>query len=151
MGAVLREEGGDEGVGDGFEGAVGQGEDESAPIEEIVGGFLRLAFARAKGDKGGKDVERERGDDQFAITDLIRDDARDDDAEAKAGKAGAADGAELRAGEAEVSGPIREDAAANGEADAGGENGHETREEQAFGIGGDAGLVAHDLLEWGFL
>ena len=77
---------------------------------------------------------RKRGDDQLAVADLVHDHAADDDAEAEAGEARAADGAELGAGEAEFRRPVVEDAAANGEADAGGENGHEAGPEEPFGI-----------------
>ena len=76
----------------------------------------------------------ERRDDQLAVADLVDDQAADDDAEAEPGEAGAADGAQLRAGKAEFSGPRRENGAADGEADAGRENGDETRPEQTLGV-----------------
>ena len=41
-------------------------------------------------------MEQERRDDQLAVADLVHDHAADDDAEAEAGEARAADGAELR-------------------------------------------------------
>ena len=103
-------------------------------IQEQVRGVLRLSFRRGEGDEGGQDVEQERGDDQLAVADPVDDDAADDDAEAEAGETGAADGAELRAGEAEVSGPVGQDAAADAEADAGGQNGQEAGPEQALGV-----------------
>ena len=121
--AVAREQRGDERVGDRFERAVRQREDERADVEEQVGGVLRLALGRGKGDERRQHVEQERGHDQLAVADLVDDDAADDDAEAEAGEAGAADGAELRAGEAEIGGPVRQDAAADAGADGGGENG----------------------------
>ena len=46
-------------------------------------------------------------------------------------KSGAADGAELRASEAEFLAPVVKNAAADGEAHAGGENGHESSPEEA--------------------
>ena len=90
-------------------------------------------------------MEQERGDDQLAVADLVDDDAADDDAETEAGEAGAADGAELRAGEAELGGPVGEDAAADAEADAGGENGQEAGPEQALGVWCD-GFVAYSRI-----
>ena len=145
--AVVREERGDERVGHGFERAVGQGEDERAQVEKHVGGVLRLSLGRRKRDEGRQHVEQERRDDQLAVADLVDDDAADDDAEAEAGETGAADGAELRAGEAEVSGPVGQDAAADAEADAGGENGQEAGPQQALGVRcGDFGAysrIAH--------
>ncbi len=137
MGAVIREEGGDQRIGHGFQRAVRIGENEHAPKEQIVGIVRR---ARAEGDERREDVADERQGDQFAVADLIHDDAADDDAEAEAGETRAADGAELRAGEAELLAPVIENAAANGEADAGGEDGHEAGPEQAFGVGRDAGV-----------
>ena len=122
MRAVLREQRGDERVRDRLERAVRQGKDERADVEIQVCGRLRLPFGRGKGDEGRQHVEREGGDDQFAVADFVDDDAADDDAEAETGEAGAADGAKLRTGEAEVGGPVRQDAAANAGADAGRKN-----------------------------
>ena len=90
-------------------------------------------------------MEQERGDDQLAVADPVDDDAADDDAETEAGETGAADGAELRAGEPEVSGPVGQDAAANAEPDAGGQNGQEAGPEQAGGIRRDW-FVAHSSI-----
>jgi hypothetical protein len=56
---------------------------------------------------------------KFAVADLVHDHAADDDAEAKSGETRAADCAELRPGEAEILAPVGEDAATDGEADAG--------------------------------
>ena len=109
-------------------------EQERAEVEEHVGRRLRLSRGRAERDERRQHVEQERGDDQLAVADLVDHDAADDDAEAEAGEAGAADVAELRAGEAEFRGPIGEDAAADAEADARGENGHEACPQQALGV-----------------
>ncbi len=79
-------------------------------------------------------MHHEGRDDQLAVADLVDDEAADDDAETEAGEAGAADGAELRAGEAELRGPRRQDAAANREADAGRENGQEACPQEALGV-----------------
>ena len=138
--AVVREERRDERVGHRFERAVRQREDERSQVEEHVRRVLRLSLGRGKGDEGREHVEQERGDDQLAVADLVDDEAADDDAETEAGEPRAADGAELRAGETELCGPVGQDAAANGEADAGGENGQEACPEQALGVRcGDVG------------
>ena len=110
-----------------------------------------MAGPGRKGDDRGEDVQHKRGDDQFAVADLVRDDAADDDAEAEAGEAGAADVAELRRREAELAAPVGENAAANGEADAGGKNGHETGQEQAFGVGRDSFVAGLNIthIGWG--
>ena len=142
---LLREQRRDQRVGDRFERAVGEREDERAEVQEQVGGVLRLSLGRGKRDEGRQHVEQERGDDQLAVADLVDDDAADDDAEAEAGETGAADGAELRAGEAEVGGPVGQDAAADGEADAGGENGQEAGPQQALGVRRD-GFVPHSSI-----
>ena len=53
---------------------------------------------------------------------------------------GAGDLPELRAGETELGAPVGENAAADAEAHAGGENGRETGPEQTTSVGGDAVL-----------
>ncbi len=79
-------------------------------------------------------MQQEGRDDQLAVADLVDDHAADDDAEAEAGETGAADGAELRAGEAELRGPVGQDAAADGEADARREDGHEAGPQEPLGV-----------------
>ena len=56
---LLGEKRRDEGICDGFEGAIGEGEQEHAPVEEIVSIFRG---ACAEGDDSGEDVA-EQGDD----------------------------------------------------------------------------------------
>ena len=114
-------------------------------IQEHVGRRLRLPVGRGERDERREHVEHEGRDDQLAVADLVHDHAADDDAEAEAGEAGAADGAELRAGEAEFGGPVVEDAAADREADAGGENGHEAGPQQALGVRRDAFVATFTL------
>ena len=63
--------------------------------------------------------------DELAVAELVHEHAADDDAEAEAGEAGAADRAELGAGEVVFGRPGAEDAATEGEADAGCEDSHE--------------------------
>ena len=70
-------------------------------------------------------MEQKRRDDQLAVADLVDDHAADDDAETETGEPRAADGAELRPGEAEFRRPVGKDAATNPKADARGENGQE--------------------------
>ena len=125
MRAVVGEERGDQRVGHRFERAIGQRENECADVQKHVRGGLGLAPGRGKRDEGREHMEQERRHDQLAVADLVDDHAADDDAEAEARETGAADGAELRTGEAEFGGPIGKDAAADPEADAGGQNGQE--------------------------
>ena len=122
MRALLREDRGDERVGHGFEGAVREGEDEHAPVEEVI---RVLRGGGAEGDERREDVAEEGEGDELAVADLVDDHAADDDAEAEAREAGAADGTELGGGEAVFGRPGAEDAAAEGEADAGREDSHE--------------------------
>ena len=150
MRAVVGEERGDERVGHRFERAVGQGEHERPDIQEHVRGSLRLSLGCGKGDEGRQHVEQKRRHDQLAVADLVHDHAADDDAEAEAGETGSADGAELRTSEAEIGGPVGKNAAADGEADAGGENGQEAGPEQSLGVGRDA-FVAHKCIAHSFL
>ena len=124
--ALLGEDRGDERVGHGFEGAVREGEDEHAPVEEVI----RVLRGRgAEGHEGREDVTEEGDGDELAVADLVDDHAADDDTEAEAREAGSADGAELGGGEAVFGRPSAEDAAAEGEADAGREDSHEASPE----------------------
>ena len=134
MGAVLGEEGGNERVGHGLEGAVGDGEQERAGPQPDEGGVGVHAVLRAEGHEGGDDVEQERGGDELAVADLVHDDAADDDAEAEPGETRSTDGTQLGAGEAEVGGPVGEDATPDAEADAGGEDGEEACPKQSLGV-----------------
>src|SRR5687767_896590 len=123
MSAVVREEGGHQRIGDGFQRPVGKREDEHAPEEH------RISVARAgraEGDKGRKHVAKQRYKDQFAIADFIDDDPANHDAEAEAGETSAADGSELGAGETKFFGPVIKNAATEGETHAGREDGHKT-------------------------
>ncbi len=124
--AVLREDRGDERVSHGFEGTVREGEDEHAPIEEVI---RVLRGGGAEGDEGRDDVAKQGDRDELTVADFVHQDAADDDAEAEARETSAADGAELSVGEAEGSLPVAEDAATDGEADAGRKDSHEARPE----------------------
>ena len=139
--ALLGEDRGDERVGHGFEGAVREGEDEHAPVEEVI---RVLRGGGAKGDEGRDDVADEGEGDELAVADLVDDDAADDDAEAEAREAGAADGTELGGVEAVFGRPSAEDAAAEGEAYARSKDGHEACPEEALRVGYSGGLfVSH--------
>ena len=122
----LRKDGGHQRVGDGFERAVGGTEGEHAPEQELVGGRVVHPGGRAEGDECGKHVQREGGDDQLAVADLIDKHPADHDAEAETGEARSTDRAELGTGEIKLGGPGGEKPSANAESDAGGENGGET-------------------------
>src|SRR5262249_28065730 len=97
---------------------------------------------------GRQDVERKGDDDQFAVANLVSDDAANDDAETEAGEAGPADVAQFGGGKSEFSSPVVEDAAANREAHAGGQDGHEAGPEKPFCVGGSAVCVsvAHNFV-----
>jgi len=138
MGAVLGEEGGDERVGHGLEGAVGDGEEERAGPQPYEGGLGVHAVLRTKGHEGGDNVEEEGGGDELAVADLVHDDAADDDAEAEPGEPGAVDEADFQPGEVKGLHPVAEDGAADAEADAGRQDGHEACPQQAFCVRGDA-------------
>ena len=105
-------------------------------------------------------MKQKGGDDEFSVADAVDDHAADDDAETEAGETGAADGAELRAREPEVSGPAGQDAAANAEPDAGGQNGQKAGPQETLGVRRDClvgdrwirhGCVVGDSVpRWGF-
>ena len=143
MRAVFWEQRGHKRVGHGFESAVGECEDEHTQREHHEG----IAAGGGEGHEGGNDVEQERQDDELAVADFIHHDATQDDAEAKAVEAHAADGTELSAGEAELLGPVVKDAAADGEADAGGQDGHEAGPEKSHSIVVAAHRGRCDLLD----
>src|ERR1043166_4703873 len=111
MGAVVRKESCDEGIGDRFQCAVGDGEYKRPDIEQEIGGVLWHPGAGAEGDEGGQNVKRESSDDQLAITDFVAEHPADDDAETKSGEACAIDVAQLRGSEAEIASPVGQDAA----------------------------------------
>src|SRR5438876_5683689 len=79
-------------------------------------------------------MQREGRDDQFAVSDLVADDPADDDAEAETREAGTVDEADLQRREAEFCLPDIEDAAADGKADARGQNRHESGCQQPLRI-----------------
>ena len=119
---VLREQRGNQRIGNGFKGAVSHGEDEGAPEEETE----RVVWiGRAKGHQSGDHMQNEGGDDELAVADLVRHDTADDDAKAEACETGTPDGAELAGCESILMPPVSKDAATDGKADASGENGHE--------------------------
>ena len=143
--ALLGEDRGDERVGHGFEGAVREGEDEHAPVEEVI----RVLRGRgAEGDERREDVAEEGDGDELAVADLVDDHAADDDTEAEAREASATDGTELGGVEAVFGRPSAEDAAAEGEADAGREDSHEAGPEEALRIR-NRSFCAHSMLREG--
>src|SRR5262245_10297992 len=86
-------------------------------------------------------MQRKRHNDQLAVTDFVRDEAAYDDPKAEAGEPRAIDQPRLEPRESKFRRPDAENSAANREADAGSENGHEACPEQAFGVGSN-GYVA---------
>ena len=68
-------------------------------------------------------------DDQFAVADLVHDDAANDDAKAEASEARSADSTELSGSEAELLAPVVKDAATDGKAYASSKDGHEASPE----------------------
>jgi hypothetical protein len=82
-------------------------------------------------------VQQERRDHQRRVTDLVRDQAADDDAEAEAGEPRTVDLAVLRGAETVLSRPVGQHAAADREADAGGQDREEPGEQQALCVGRD--------------
>ena len=128
---VVRIESGNQRIGNGLECSICKREDEHAPSEKHVG---VIWCGGREGHEGRQDVEGKRSDHQSAVADLVSDDAADDDSETKSREPCAADGAQLRGGETEFLPPIIENAAANGEANAGGENGGESSPEKPAGV-----------------
>ncbi len=128
--AVLGEERRDQRVGHGLERAVRVGEDEHAPVQARVG----ARSAGGEGHHGREHVQRERGDDQLAVADLVAHDAADDDTEAEARETRTGKGAELPGREAILRAPVVENPAADGDTDAGGEDRHEAGPQQTFRV-----------------
>jgi hypothetical protein len=128
--AILGVEGRDQRIRNGLERAVGEGEHKGAPVKELVGGFLRLAGPRRERDEGRHHVEEEGRKDQLAVANLVHHHAANDDSEAEPGEPGAANGTELRAGEAEISSPVGKNASSDAKADTGGKDGGESSPEE---------------------
>src|SRR5947209_6125262 len=150
MRPIIREQSGDQWVGNRFEGAVRDGEDESPQIEQHVGRVLGHSGRRAEGDEGGQKMEAKGGNDQFAITDLVAEQATDDDAEAKSSEAGSIDVSQLSGGEPKVGSPIGEDAPSNAEPDSRGQNGSEASPEEPFCVWCNSvgASVTHSFVFW---
>jgi hypothetical protein len=72
-------------------------------------------------------VAGESRNNDFAIADLVHDQAGDDDAKTKARESCAADCANLSGGESKLALPVVKNAAAQGKAHAGSENGGKAR------------------------
>jgi hypothetical protein len=127
-----------------FEDAVADGEKECAPEKTFVSGCFSSGIARAvsargsESDNGRKSVAKESDHDEFAIAEFIREQTADQNDQAEAGQSAAGNSSKFRAGEAELAAPVAENATANGEADTGGENGHEAGPKQATGVGSDS-------------
>ena len=118
-------------IRNGFECSVCEGKDEHAPKQKIEGCGSRgiAAIARNCGEryKRGQDVQKKRGYNELSVTNLIANDATDDDAETKARQSSGTDGAKLSTGKSELLAPVVKDSATNGETDTGCEDCHETR------------------------
>src|SRR5690349_20562162 len=124
-------------IRDGFERAVGHRKDESAPIEKTISHHLFLAGRRRESHQGGKNMKRERGNDEFTVTDFVANDPANNDPKAEPGEPRAIDVAKLLAGEAEVSTPVRQNAAADAKADSSSQDRHEACEKQPFCVRND--------------
>ena len=95
-------------------------------------------------------MEREGGDHQLPVTDLVTDYAANDDPKAKAGKSRPVDISQLLAGKPEIGAPVSENAAANAEPDAGGQNRQEPCHQKSLRIRGNRFVadlnVAHSFV-----
>ena len=138
MRTVLREERRHERIRHGFQRPVGKGKNKHADGQHLIGVRRGVRHER---DHRRQHVQRKSRDHQLAVADFVADDSADNNTEAKAGESGAADGAQLRGGEAKLGAPVVENTAADAEAHAGGEDGHKAGPKEAFGVGRDA-LIA---------
>jgi hypothetical protein len=77
VGSVVGEESGHQRVGDGFQGAVRDREEEGAGPQIREGGLRGHAVGGSEGYEGGEDMEGERRGDEFPVADAIDDDAAD--------------------------------------------------------------------------
>ena len=147
MRSIVREKCGDQRISNGFERAIGDCEDERAPIKEPVSNDLCLARRGCECDQRREHMQSESSNDQLAITNFVANDPANNDAEAKASEPGTVDGAKLLAGEPEICTPVSQNTATNTKADASRQNGHEPCNQESFGIRRDCfitGLnVAH--------
>ena len=130
-----REQRGRQRVDDGLAGAVGQRENEAAQVEAPVSRFLVAADGKVhgrgrQGDDGRQDVEREGDGHDAAVTPLIHHEAEGDDRDGEAPQAGPGDLAQLELREAVLLPPGAEETAADGEADAAGDQRQEAGVEE---------------------
>ena len=135
VGAVFWEDSRNQRIRDRFESAVCQRENEGAAEEQIEGGRLADIRSRRQRDYGGQHMECECGRHEFSVADFIHHDAAKNDAKTETRKACAADETDLAVCEAEERFPLSGETVAQCEADAGGEDGHESCEQEPFGVG----------------
>jgi len=100
-------------------------------------------------------VETERGHDKFTVADLVRDDAANDDAEAKTGEPCPVYKADLKSRKAELGSPDFENPAANRQADARSQYGGEPGPKEPLGIRCDGFIAYFDIVHryvvfWGY-
>ena len=142
LGLFLGEESGDDGVDEGFHGAVGDGDEQGAQIKRIETGGLQ---SEDKGDEVANDSED--GDD--FVADLIDDEAKKDDAKGERPHACAVDGALLSFGEVEGVLQFANGVGANAEDEGGGDEGDEAGPKELHVRGGGGrgfGGSAHGVL-----
>src|SRR5438067_11871108 len=78
---LIWEQGGYQRIGDRLERAVRNGENESTPVEDIIGDCLRLVRHCAEGNQRRQGMERESGNDEPAVAKLVDHQAAKDDTE----------------------------------------------------------------------
>ena len=142
MRSVVGEERGHERIGHRLKGAIRQRENERPRPEVNERRFCCHALRCAKGHQGRQKVQRKGDNNQLAVTDLVRNQAADDDSETEPGKARAVDQTGFQACEPKLGRPDVQNVSADRETDARSQNGHEAGEKKAFGIRCD-GDIAH--------
>ena len=143
MGLLPWKEGGDERVHNRLSDAVADREQEHAPEQALKGQRLPAAGEGGpccKGERGGNEVHDERGEHQPPEANPVGDQAREQDDDPESCQAASRDRPQFGLGKSILRSPLTlgEDAAADREAHAGGEDCHEARPQEAMRVENDS-------------
>ena len=123
FGLLLVEDGGDDRVDEGFNGAVGDGDEEGAPVEGFESGS-------AEGEDEGDEVAKDCKDGDDFVTDFVDDEGEEDDREGEGPHASAVDIAFLGFGEVEGILEFADGVGAHAEDEGSGDEGDEAGPEE---------------------
>ncbi len=133
FGFVMREHGGDNGVDEGFDGPVGQSEDQAAPVEVLEGGLLVGGVVGGSGHTDPGEVTEECEIHGDFVANAIDDETEEDDTDCEGPDPDADESSGLCGVEAVEFGPFTDQKQTSDEAEGGGDEGDEASPEEEVG------------------